>query len=144
MSVRSVVTLRTHRRARKTHGFTLLELLLVLAILVVVGGIAVVNFGGAQTEASINATKAQLNNVKQGIEMYKIRLNGIPESLDALRDGPSDAAKKVKWVDCIMKEIPTDAWGNALVYTANGNKWEIRSAGPDGQMNTDDDITLED
>lgn len=133
----------THRCSRR-RGFTLLELLLVLSILVVIGGIAVVNFGGAQNDANINATKTQLNAVKQAVEMYKIRLNGLPETLDALREGPSDAAKKAKWNDNpIMTEIPTDAWTNPLVYSVNGNKYEIRSGGLDGQVNTEDDIVEE-
>ncbi len=124
-------------------GFTLLELLLVLAILVVIGGIVTVNIGGAQTEAKINATKAQLNSLKGNITQYQIRMNGLPESLEALRDGPSDAAKKAKWVAPIITEIPTDAWENQLEYNVNGNTYEIRSGGVDGQFNTDDDITVE-
>lgn len=115
-----------------------------LAILVVIGGIVTVNLGGAQTEAKINATKTQLNLLKQNIQHYQIRLNGLPETLEALRDGPSDAAKKAKWVEPIIKEIPMDAWENPFVYTLNGNTYEIRSAGPDGQTNTEDDITVED
>ncbi len=135
---------RSTNRCSRRRGFTLLELLLVLSILVVIGGIAVVNFGGAQNDANINATKTQLNAVKQAVEMYKIRLNGLPETLDALRDGPSDAAKKAKWNDNpIMTEIPTDAWTNPLVYSVNGNKYEIRSGGLDGQVNTEDDIVEE-
>nr|WP_242631708.1 type II secretion system protein GspG [Rubripirellula amarantea] len=125
------------------HAFTLLELLLVLAILVVIGGIVTVNIGGANTEAKVNATKAQLNSLKSNIEMYQIRMSGLPESLEALRDGPSDAAKKAKWVAPIIDTIPTDAWENALEYSVNGNSYEIRSGGIDGQANTDDDIVVE-
>ena len=40
-------------------------------------------------------------------------------------------------------EIPTDAWENALTYSKNGNTYELRSAGIDGQVNTDDDVVLE-
>lgn len=132
-------------RSRKPRnaGFTLLELLLVLAILVVIGGIVTVNIGGAQTEAKINATKAQLNGLKSNITQFQIRMNGLPESLEALRDGPSDSAKKAKWVAPIINEIPTDAWENQLVYSVNGNTYEIRSGGVDGQVNTDDDIIVE-
>ncbi len=133
-----------HLRAdRRQAGFTLLELLLVLAILVVIGGIVTVNIGGAQTEAKINATKAQLNSLKNNIQMYQIRMNTLPETLEALRDGPSDSAKKAKWVAPIITEIPTDAWENQLVYSLNGNTYEIRSAGVDGQVSTEDDITVE-
>ncbi|MDG2223250.1 MAG: type II secretion system protein GspG [Rubripirellula sp.] len=130
-------------RKPRTAGFTLLELLLVLAILVVIGGIVTVNIGGAQTEAKINATKAQLNGLKSNITQFQIRMNSLPESLEALRDGPSDSAKKAKWVAPIITEIPTDAWENQLIYSVNGNTYEIRSGGVDGQVNTDDDIIVE-
>ena len=134
---------KTRSPRRRRAGFTLLELLLVLAILVVIGGIVTVNIGGAQTEAKINATKAQLNGLKSNITQYQIRMNGLPETLESLRDGPSDAAKKAKWVAPIINEIPTDAWENQLVYTVSGNTYEIRSGGVDGQINTDDDIVVE-
>lgn len=133
---------RRSRRGPRT-GFTLLELLLVLAILVVIGGIVTVNIGGAATEAKINATKAQLNGLKSNIQFYQIRMNGLPQTLEELRDGPTDAAKKAKWVAPIITEVPTDAWENQLVYTVNGNTYEIRSGGVDGQVNTEDDITVE-
>ncbi len=116
---------------------------MVLAILVVIGGIVTVNIGGAQAEAKINATKAQLNGLKSNITQFQIRMNGLPETLEELRDGPSDAAKKAKWVAPIITEVPTDAWENQLVYTVNGNTYEIRSGGIDGQVNTDDDIVVE-
>lgn len=128
---------------RRRAGFTLLELLLVLAILVVIGGIALPNFLGAGQEAKANATKVQLNSLKQSIDLFQVRMNKLPETLEELRDGPSDAAGKAKWVAPIISEIPTDAWENALTYTKNGNTYELRSAGIDGQVNTDDDVILE-
>lgn len=131
---------RAARRQRR--GFTLLELLLVLSILVVIGGIVVVNIGGAQAEANQNATLTQLNSLKSNIQMYKIRMNSLPETLESLRDGPSDSDKKSKWVAPIIEEIPADAWGNSLAYQVNGNEFEIRSGGIDGQLNTEDDITV--
>jgi len=142
LSRRSPAYLRS-RSASSRAGFTLLELLLVLAILVVIGGIALPNFMGAGQEARINTTKVQLDSLKQSIQMYQIRMNSLPESLEALRDGPSDAAQKAKWVAPIINDVPTDAWENELIYTVNGNTYEIRSGGADGQNNTDDDIILE-
>ncbi len=75
--------------------------------------------------------------------MYQIRMNSLPETLEELKDGPSDAAKQAKWVAPIITEIPTDAWENKLDYSVNGNTYTIRSGGIDGQMNTDDDLTEE-
>ncbi len=142
--IANAAPLPVRRPAKRRHhaAFTLLELLLVLAILVVIGGIALVNFGGAQDQASVNATTTQLNSVKQAIQMYRIHMNTLPDSLDELKDGPSDSAKKAKWTGSIMTTIPTDAWGNDIAYTKKGNTYELRSAGLDGQANTDDDIIV--
>lgn len=132
---------RSAVKCRRT-GFTLLELLLVLSILVVVGGIVLVNIGGAQKEANVNATTTQLNSLKTNIQMYQIRMNSLPETIEQLRDGPSDSDQQSKWVAPIITEIPSDAWGNTISYSVNGNEFEIRSGGIDGQVNTDDDIIV--
>ena len=46
-------------------------------------------------------------------------------------------------LDRIITEIPGDAWENPLEYTVNGNAYEIRSSGPDGQPNSEDDIMVD-
>ncbi len=124
------------------RGFTLLELLLVLAILVVLGGIVLVNFTGAQTDAKVGATTTQLNALKQSVQYFQIRMNSLPQSLEELKDGPSDASKKAKWTAPIITEIPKDAWGNEIDFTVKGNSYELRSGGIDGNKNTDDDIII--
>lgn len=130
-------------RSAARSGFTLLELLLVLAILVVLGGIVGTNLLGAKSDADINATQVQLNSLKDSITLYKIKTNTLPDSLEQLKDGPSDSAKKAKWVGPIIETVPMDAWGNEFDFSAKGNEFEIRSGGLDGQMNTEDDIIVE-
>lgn len=113
-----------------------------LAILVVLGGVVMMNFGGARDDANVSTTQTQLNSVKQAIQLYDIRMNSLPDSLDELVDGPSDSAKKAKWTAAILPSVPTDAWGNDISYTRTGNTYELRSGGLDGQLNTDDDIVV--
>ena len=114
-----------------------------LSILVVIGGIVMMNLGNAQTQANVDATKAQMNSLKNSIQMYQIRLNKVPETLETLRDGPKDSSKQSEWTGAIIDEIPNDAWGNPFVYSVNGNSYELRSGGIDGQVNTEDDIVIE-
>ena len=129
--------------AHRRGGFTLLELLLVLSILVVIGGIVMVNLGGAADDAKNDTTRVQIRSIKDGISYFQIRMNSLPDTLDELVEGPSDAAKKAKWNKPILTEVPLDGWENEFIYSRNGNTYEIRSGGTDGQINTDDDIVEE-
>ena len=96
-----------------------------------------------QMERQIAVTDVQMTMLKQNIDMYDIGFDGLPESLEQLRDGPSDPAKRSRWDKPILTEIPTDAWGQQLQYTVDGNSFEIRSGGPDRQLETDDDLIID-
>jgi len=115
--------------------------LLVLAILVVLGGFVLTNFIGVGEGANADITTSQMSALKGQIQMYKINNGSWPETLEQLRDGPSDPAKKARFVP-IINEIPTDAWGKPITFTLNGNTYELRSGGIDGQMSTDDDLIV--
>ncbi|TWT83929.1 Type II secretion system protein G precursor [Planctomycetes bacterium CA13] len=130
------------RQRSRRVAFTLLELLLVLSILVVLGGIVVGNLVGASKEANENSTRAQIGLLKPVITRYQLKMNALPDTLEALRDGPSDPALKAKWSDPYIETIPNDAWNNPFEYSASGGKYEIRSNGNDGQANTEDDIVV--
>lgn len=132
----------TNLKRHARRGFTLLELMLVLAILVVLAGVVGVNIFGAQDEAYTKTTETQLQSLKQSIAAYRIRTSQLPDSLDALVNGPSDAAKKAKFGAPIIEEVPKDAWGNEINFSLNGGKYELRSGGADGQMSTDDDVVV--
>jgi general secretion pathway protein G len=131
------------RRDRSRAAFTLLELMLVLAILVVLVGLVGVNIFNTQDDANASLTKTQLEGLKKNVALYKLKANSFPDSLDALVNGPSDPAKKAMFSGGIIDEVPSDAWGNEIVYKQSGNGFELRSAGRDGQMNSDDDIVVE-
>jgi general secretion pathway protein G len=130
-------------RRRRSSGFTLLEILLVLTIIVVVGGLVGQSLIGAASDAKVDASKAQMQMIKKAIERYQITIGGVPESLEVLVTGPTDPKKKAKFRNPYMDEIPMDAWDNEFVYTTKGNTYELRSAGDDGQTNTDDDVVVD-
>ncbi|MEL6897458.1 MAG: type II secretion system protein GspG [Planctomycetota bacterium] len=135
------VSSQARRRSVSVRSaFTLLELLLVLAILVALGALVLRNVLNTQAGAEISTTKIQLKGISDAITEYKMRFSGMPESLQSLVDGPKDAAMKQRWTGPILESVPKDAWGNELEYSVNGNKYSIRSAGIDGQMNSADDI----
>lgn len=135
--------MRNMKRSRRHRSaFTLLELMLVLAIVVVLAGVVGYNILGQADDANAKVTLSQLQNLKNAVTMYKLKVNEMPDTLEALVNGPSDPNKKAMFGSPVMSEIPKDAWGREITFTANGNKFELRSAGIDGQMNSDDDIIV--
>lgn len=127
---------------RRRGGFSLLEIMLVLVILVVVGGIVAFNFGGIQTAANERAAKAQMNQFQSFLSMYRIEVGTLPANLDALYEKPGDLADPTRWRQISEKPIPADPWQRPYVYKLVGDKYELRCVGADGQENTDDDIVM--
>lgn len=117
-------------------AFTLIELLLVVMILGTLAAVVVVNFGGQGETAKINATRTSISAIKTAVEAYEVRAGKFPDSLDDLTAASDDSAALLK------KDSLADSWGNAFSYKRVGKyEFEIRSAGPDGQLNSEDDIT---
>ena len=128
----------------KKRGFTLMEVLLVLAILVILGGTATFFFAGVQTNANKRAALTQINATKAFLDTYRIDVGQYPASLDDLYTAPSDLRNPAKWNGpYINKPIPPDPWDNPYNYEVSGDQYKIWSLGPDGADNTEDDITSE-
>lgn len=137
---------RTPRRpARVRAGFTLMEVLLVLAILVILGTLAVTNFSRVFAGAKIKAARSQLNQFKTPLNIYQMDTGAYPDNnqgLEALRVLPPDLANAGNWNGPYLStDIPLDPWENPYGYERiDQNSYRVYSAGPDGQLGSDDDI----
>lgn len=121
---------------RKSEGFTLVELLLVITILGILAAMVVPQFSGQGESARIATTRSSISGIGTALQTYEVEIGHFPDSLDDLT-----VATKTRGA-LLKKDNLADAWGNQFLYTKKQNfEYEIRSAGPDGQMNTDDDIT---
>jgi general secretion pathway protein G len=125
-------------------GFTLIEVLLVLIILVIIGSLAANVFTGTQDKASVNAAKSNTTLVKGAIERYRLDMNKYPTKLADLWEKPSDAAVADKWSGPYLEKLKPDPWSNEYQYASPGkkntDKYDFWSNGPDGQNGTTDDI----
>ncbi len=139
----------TARRAARTNatrqGFTLIEVLLVLIILVIIGSLAANVFTGTQDRASINAAKANVSSlIPAAISRYRLDFNKYPSKLEDLWEEPSDEDEKKNWTDAYLEPLKPDPWGNDYEYLAEGkknpDKYDLWSNGPDGKSGTEDDI----
>ncbi|MHB8970596.1 MAG: type II secretion system major pseudopilin GspG [Pirellulaceae bacterium] len=136
---------RPHRRSGR-QGFTLMEVLLVLAILVILGTLVVTNFSGIFASSKIKAAQAQLNLFEQQIDIYQLDVGAYPtdqQGLQALRVAPPDLQDPAKWLGpYAKKDIPPDPWSQPYNYQLlSPTQYKVYSAGPDGTPNTADDIS---
>ncbi len=69
MSTIALATPR-HRTRAKSTGFTLLEIMVVVAIIAIIVGIIAPNFGYARSKAQVAATEAVIKAIATAVEMY--------------------------------------------------------------------------
>ena len=144
-------TRTTHRRKRRA-GFTLLEVLLVLAILGVIAAMVVPQLLGQQKKAMIEATKSSIHGLESALKLYAIAHDGeYPQgSQDALALLMETVDEEGRAVEPLLDKLPQDAWGELFYYQypndkANTTKPAIWSSGPDkqnddGNSSSSDDI----
>ncbi len=132
------------RRKQRTSGFTLLEVLLVLAILVIMGSTVTYYFIGAQQKANRSQALSQMSMFGQLLTNYHLDVGSYPttaQSLEALRTPPAELAHMNRWHGPYAdKDIPLDPWGNPYQYESDGTQYRIWSLGADGQNGTEDDV----
>jgi general secretion pathway protein G len=131
------------RGARRQAGMTLLELLVVLVILGIVGGIFASNIIGQGEKGKTKAAKVQIEQFGQVLDMFRLDVGRYPttaEGLDALIHQPSGVTA---WNGPYMKKdaIAKDPWSNDYKYISPGQHggYDIVSYGADGREGGDGD-----
>lgn len=138
-------TPKSTRRKSPRHGFTLIEMLLVLVILATLAAIVIPKFAGRSQQAKVTQAISQIGSFKLALDTFEVDNGFYPRDLNALFEMPSGTTATQWQGPYLEKGIPLDPWGNAYVYEFPGrrnlNGFDIMSMGPDGRNGTEDDIT---
>ena len=131
---------------RSKRGFTLLEIMVVLAIIGLLVTLAIANLDKIFGDAKITTAEIFVRqSMKVPLQSYRMHLGDYPstaEGLQALVTPP--AARADRWRGPYIQDgkMPLDPWGRPYQYrcpgTHNKDSYDLFSFGPDGQESDDD------
>jgi len=129
MTAKTNLFLRSARR-----GLTLIEIMVVIALLGVLGTVIAVNLTDALDDNSADAARLQMKQIGSGLQMYALKNKGkYPTTSDGL-----DAARKY----FAGNKVPRDPWGNDYKYFSPGThsdaRYELVCLGSDGKEGGED------
>jgi general secretion pathway protein G len=127
---------RPPRASRNGRGFTLLELLVVVAILGLLAGFVAPRYFGQIGKSEVATAKAQLDALEKALDQYRLDTGRYPSAelgLKALVERPQN---EPKWNGpYLRKALPNDPWGKPFLYKMpgeNGGDFDLVSLGKDG------------
>lgn len=117
------------RRRRRREGMTLIEIMVVMVIMALVATAAGFAILPQLRKAKIKQTAADAKAVSSAAELYMTEHDSCPTLAELMGEKILDKNKNTK-----------DAWGNDFAIECDDDGVTVRSAGPDEQAGTEDDI----
>jgi general secretion pathway protein G len=116
-------------------GFTLTEMLIVVAIIAMIGTFAVGKISAQFNKAKVDSTKILIRNLATTLDNYRLDCNVYPtteQGLEALVSKPTTGRDCKNYnVEGYMKKVPNDSWDTEFKYESDGQKFLIISLGQD-------------
>ena len=136
--------MRRNVHGRRQDGMTLIEIMIVIAIIGLLTAIVGVNVMGAWKTGQEGAAKTQIKSFETALQLYSTDCGRYPSTGDGLNALITKPGNCNRWKPYLKQSsIPLDPWGNPYEYFypgTHGQEIEIISKGADGSLNTQDDV----
>lgn len=126
-------------KRRAQSGFTLLEIIVVVAIIAILAAYIAPKVAGRVDDARISKAKSDIRVLESSLELYKLDNFVYPSSeqgLNALVNKPSGSELR-NWRDGgYIKKLNKDPWGNdyQYLYPGNNGEFDVFSLGADAAV----------
>lgn len=126
------------QRPRKQSGFTLIEIMVVVAIIAILGATVVPLIMDRPNQARVVRAKTDIQNFSAALDLYRLDNFNYPsteQGLQALIEKPSGDPEPGNWNEGgYVKGLGKDPWGREYVYQSpgEGGEYDIISLGNDG------------
>ncbi len=122
---------------RRPWAFTLIEILVVVAIIGILAATIVPQFIGTKHDARVSAAKSHIAELASALERFNVNMDRYPtadEGLQVLIDSPAGGDKR--WRGPYITQMRNDPWGNPYQYRCPGihhpSSFDLWSRGADG------------
>lgn len=124
------------KKLQNAQGFTLIELIVVVAIIGLLAGLVVPQFIKQEEKATAKAAKAQIELLGTALDTFRLDVGRYPTSQEGLQALTQKPGGLDRWEGpYLKKELPNDPWGKPYIYKSpgdNGRPFDIVSYGADG------------
>lgn len=127
------------KKVRYNRGFTLLEIIVVVAIIAILAAYIAPKVAGRVDDARISKAKSDIRVLESSLELYKLDNFNYPSSeqgLEALVNRPSGENTRNWREGGYIKKLNKDPWGNDYRYQFPGNngEFDVYSLGSDAAV----------
>jgi type II secretion system protein G len=119
----------TQRRGSSQGGFTLIELMVVVAIIGILATIAISLWASLQTQARISRAQADAQTLVSAVSMYMAHMESLPTNLAALNAVVTNAAGETAGPFVKSTPIQPDGWSAYSYSSASNGSFTISTSG---------------
>jgi len=130
-------------------GFTLIEIMVVVAIIAILGAAVVPKIMNRPDQARVVRAQTDIGSIAAALEMYKLDNFAYPstdQGLMALVEKPTGDPEPANWSSSYLKSLQKDPWGREYIYVSPGESGDfdlisLASDGVEGGEGAGEDIT---